>query len=61
MVKIGIDQQLCNGCGTCVDKCPMNVFAMKDEKARAERSDDCMSCLLCEVECEQAAIKVNEI
>jgi NAD-dependent dihydropyrimidine dehydrogenase PreA subunit len=56
-----IDAELCNGCGICVDSCPMDVLRMdeKGEKAVIKYPDDCMACCYCERECPQNAIYVS--
>lgn len=53
-----IDMNLCNGCGTCVKHCPMDVLRLdkKIKKAYIKYLRDCQSCFLCEVECPQKAI-----
>ncbi len=53
-----IDARLCNGCGICVDHCPMDVLRMdeKTKKAYIAYIRDCQSCTLCELECPQDAI-----
>lgn len=54
-----IDVDLCNGCGICVDHCPMDVFRMDDEseKAYIKYLRDCQGCFLCEQECPTEAIR----
>ena len=60
MVKIEIDLEKCDGDGTCVDVCPVEVFEIKDGKAVAVRPDECLVCMACEVQCPNNAIKVIE-
>ena len=36
-MKVSVDQDLCVGCGLCVNTCP-DVFVMKDDKAVAKVS-----------------------
>ena len=56
-----IDTDLCNGCGICVDSCSMDVIRMDDvtRKAIIKYPDDCMLCLICELDCPQNAIYVS--
>lgn len=55
-----IDSRLCNGCGICVERCPMDVLRMDEEtnKAFIKYIRDCQSCFLCEIECPEKAIEV---
>jgi len=58
-----IDVDLCNGCGLCVESCPMDVIRMdeKGEKAVIRYPADCMLCLYCERVCAQNAIYVSPV
>ena len=53
-----IDFGLCNGCGICVERCPMDIFRMDKEtrKAFIKYVRDCQSCFLCVRECPENAI-----
>ena len=56
-----IDENQCNGCGICVNSCPMDVIRMDEErkKAIARYSEDCTLCAVCEIDCPQRAIYVS--
>ena len=56
-----IDEMRCNGCGVCVEDCPLDVFRMDSERGVAfiKYLDDCQSCFLCERECPAGAIYVT--
>ncbi len=56
-----IDAFRCNGCGVCVDICPLDVLRMDQarENAFVKYLEDCMSCCLCELECPTDAILVT--
>ncbi len=54
-----IDMQKCTGCGTCVSKCPLDVFRLMEGKAVIAYPDDCMTCYLCERSCPAGAIFVH--
>jgi NAD-dependent dihydropyrimidine dehydrogenase PreA subunit len=58
-----IDENLCNGCGICVEICPLDVLRMDRERKTAfiKYIEDCQSCFLCEVECPADAIEVIPI
>lgn len=48
-----IDEEKCNGCGKCVQVCPMDVLRLdrKRRKVVIRYRSDCMSCFNCEFEC----------
>jgi len=55
-----IDENLCTGCGICVESCPMDVIRMDEDlnKAVARYPEDCSLCALCEIDCPEQAIHV---
>ncbi len=61
--EIKVNNTLCNGCGICINTCPMDVMRMdeKNQKAVAKYPEDCMICLLCEEDCPQEAIYVSPV
>jgi len=56
-----IESELCNGCGICVNSCPMDVIRMdeKGKKAIIKYPEDCMCCDACEFDCPVDAIYVS--
>jgi NAD-dependent dihydropyrimidine dehydrogenase PreA subunit len=56
-----IDNNLCMGCGICVDHCPMDVIRVdkKTKKAFIKYIRDCQSCFLFERDCPRDAIYVS--
>jgi NAD-dependent dihydropyrimidine dehydrogenase PreA subunit len=60
MPEIKIDLEKCNGCGTCVDTCPVGVYEIKDDKSVPVKMEECLACKACEVQCPNAAIQVTE-
>jgi len=56
-----IDEELCNGCGICVENCPLDVLRLdlKKKVAFIKYLEDCQSCFLCERECPIGAITVT--
>jgi ferredoxin len=53
---IGIDPQLCTGCGKCVQVCPTRAMSLSHRKARID-SDRCVMCLQCMSVCPTNAIQ----
>lgn len=57
--KINLDG--CDGCGRCVDVCPMDVLRIDEmiKKAVVRYPEDCMTCYNCERECLMGCIDVG--
>jgi NAD-dependent dihydropyrimidine dehydrogenase PreA subunit len=67
MPKVNVDWTKCNGCGTCIDNCPVSVFELQDlsdysdtKKSVPVRADDCILCMTCMTLCPTGAIIVHE-
>jgi len=58
--RIGIDKNLCNGCGSCIFVCPTATISLKEGMAIVS-GKDCISCGHCAAACPQAAICVGTI
>jgi NAD-dependent dihydropyrimidine dehydrogenase PreA subunit len=58
-----IDEIHCNGCGICIEICPLDVLRMDQDRGIAfvKYLEDCMSCCLCELECPADAITVTPL
>ena len=56
-----IDETKCNGCGICVERCPLDTLRMdtSSNKAYIAYPEDCMTCYQCELECPCEAIYVH--
>ena len=60
------DKAICNGCQTCVERCPFEAIEMVkipgEKKLKAQIDvKKCMGCGICVVGCEQGAIKFVEV
>ena len=65
--EILVDGKLCKGCHICIAVCPHNVLAKSDKVDNrgfylpiVVDLDACVVCRLCEMECPDFAIYVNE-
>jgi ferredoxin/DNA-binding Lrp family transcriptional regulator len=55
-----IDEDLCTGCGTCVDLCYNKAIELNDED-KAERTEEyCVGCGVCAYHCPENAISLIE-
>lgn len=66
MYVVTVDLEKCQGCGDCVDTCPNEMLAIKEENGKQYAfftgdPDDCIGCLSCEAGCDEGAITVNEL
>lgn len=53
-MAVDINESKCDGCGACVDVCPVN--AIKIEKKKAVLSNECVECGACVNKCPNGAI-----
>jgi NAD-dependent dihydropyrimidine dehydrogenase PreA subunit len=60
MVEIKVDVDKCDGCETCIDVCPVEVFEIRDGKSVPVNVDECLDCKACEVQCPNNAIEIIE-
>ena len=55
-----VDQDLCSGCETCIDRCYFEAVNMEDDLAQIVE-DNCMGCGLCVITCPDEAIALKEV
>jgi NAD-dependent dihydropyrimidine dehydrogenase PreA subunit len=51
-----IDEISCNGCGICVDECPVDTIYMEGEKAEINM-ENCIRCGVCHDVCPQESVR----
>ena len=56
-----IDKEICTGCGTCEDTCPLDVIYMDEEenKSLIKYPDECWHCGSCRQDCPVEAIEIR--
>ncbi|HLD58911.1 MAG TPA: 4Fe-4S binding protein [archaeon] len=59
MEKPNIDYKKCTECGTCINICPVGVFAKEGKKTVVKNASECIQCRACEASCPQKAIIVK--
>ncbi len=52
------EPELCTGCGTCVEQCPVAALAMIDGLPRVD-ADTCITCFCCQEICPEKAIALK--
>ncbi|MEW6113868.1 MAG: ferredoxin family protein [Thermodesulfobacteriota bacterium] len=57
-VAIEIDFEKCDGCGLCVDFCPVKVFTMVASRPAIADLDACYDCRTCVDLCPKQAILI---
>ena len=55
---VDYDVDVCVGCGTCVDKCPLETIEMEDSKIKINK-ENCIGCGVCVHNCPEKALKLN--
>lgn len=66
MVTVTVNLEKCNGDGTCVELCPVQVFELKEvpgyegKKSVVVNNDGCISCRACEAQCTTQGITITD-
>lgn len=53
-----LDEEVCTGCGACMEACPVDAISVHDGKARIDTAT-CIECGICENECPVGAISME--
>ena len=62
MARVLLDDTICNGCGRCVEICPVDVLRMDagGKHAVVAYPDDCSGCHFCVQECPVHCIEIDD-
>ncbi len=53
-----VNMKKCNGCGECIDACPVKCFEMSEGMCMPNRATDCIDCGNCPEICPEDALAV---
>ncbi len=54
-----VDEQLCIGCGVCIDACPMKILKVEEGICVIEKDSICLECGTCLRNCPEDAISIE--
>lgn len=65
MYTVMIDLEKCEGCGDCVDSCPVQALELVEEGGKSYAAyiaepEECIGCFACEEICPEEAITLVE-
>jgi len=55
-----IDQDVCSGCGVCVERCPTDAIELNDNGTAERDKNSCFGCGICARFCPEEAISLKE-
>jgi len=58
LLRPSVDAQLCTGCGTCVEHCPVSALSLHNGLPEVEK-EKCITCFCCQEMCPEAAIRLG--
>lgn len=53
-----VDPELCNGCGTCAERCPFAAIDVRRSERATVRAEDCWGCGVCRSGCLTSGIRL---
>jgi Fe-S-cluster-containing hydrogenase component 2 len=57
-MAVTVNEELCTGCGACVEVCPVEAISLDDGKAHVD-GEKCVDCGVCVGECPTDAISLE--
>jgi len=58
-MSVEIDREKCDGCGVCVEICPLDALRLDEEDKAYVKYNECWYCGCCELECPRKAVKLR--
>ncbi len=55
-MSVEINMEQCNGCGICVEICPLDCLRMDENEIAYMKYDECWYCGSCTLDCPMEAI-----
>jgi DNA-directed RNA polymerase subunit D len=59
MPVLELDEKACDGCGTCVKACPVNIIKLVEKKPKISDILLCTTCKVCAEACSTKAIRIG--
>lgn len=55
-----IEEDMCSGCESCVDRCPVGAISMGEDGVAHVTHEKCLGCGVCEIVCGQGAMSLQK-
>ena len=68
MANVTVNEDVCKGCGLCIDACPKKIMEIDTQRlnkkgyhpAHCKAADICIGCAFCAIMCPDVAITVEK-
>lgn len=54
-----VDEGLCDGCGVCVENCPVCILRVENGRVRVTKPDLCTDCRICGEVCPKQVVETS--